>query len=115
LENLFQNEWKDILQKEFKKPYFQILKNTLIDEEKKGIKIYPHVNKIFQAFNQCTPQNIRVVIVGQDCYFSPGQAEGLSFSVPLGIKVPSSLQNIYKELSTDIKGFVIPKHGHLGK
>ena len=115
LETLFQNEWKDILQKEFKKPYFQKLKNTLIDEEKKGIKIYPPVNKIFQAFNQCTSQNIRVVIVGQDCYFSPGQAEGLSFSVPPGIKVPSSLQNIYKELATDIEGFVIPKHGHLGK
>ena len=115
MENLFENEWKDILQEEFNNPYFKKIKNTLIDEEKKGIKIYPPINKIFQAFNKCIPHDIRVVIVGQDCYFSPGQAEGLSFSVPPGIKVPSSLKNIYKELLVDIKGFVIPNHGHLSK
>ena len=111
LELLFTNEWKDILKTETNKEYFKKIKYFL---NEKKVKIYPPINKIFEVFNRCPPQNIKVVIVGQDCYFKEGQAEGLSFSVPIGIKIPSSLRNIYKELCSDIKDFIIPKHGHLG-
>ena len=94
MENLFENEWKDILKTETNKEYFKKIKYFL---NEKKVKIYPPINKIFEVFNRCPPQNIKVVIVGQDCYFKEGQAEGLSFSVPIGIKIPSSLRNIYKD------------------
>lgn len=115
LENLLPEEWQVVLQQEFKKPYFQKLKSALASEEKKGVKIYPPVNKIFNAFHFCKPKDIKVIIVGQDPYHGNLQAEGLSFSVQRGVQVPSSLRNIYKELSNDIANFTVPKHGHLSK
>jgi len=115
LENILPKEWQIVLQDEFKKSYFYKLKSSLESEEKKGVKIYPPVDKIFNAFHFCNPKDIKVVIIGQDPYHADLQAEGLSFSVPIGVKIPSSLRNIYKELSNDIDNFSIPKDGHLGK
>ncbi len=93
--------WKDILKEEFDKPYFRELVDFL-HKEKKGQKvIYPPGPKIFRAFDLTPFDKVRVVILGQDPYHGPGQAEGLSFSVPHGIKLPPSLQNIYKEITSD--------------
>lgn len=105
--------WKDVLKEEFEKPYFKELKSFLYSEEEKGKVIFPPKHKIFNVFNQCKPSNIKVVIIGQDPYHGLNQAEGLSFSVPEGIPIPSSLQNIYKELLSDIPEFIKPKNGHL--
>jgi len=88
----------------------------LLKEEEIGQTFYPPVKQIFRAFNYCKPEDIRVCIIGQDPYFKPGQAEGLSFSVNGGQKkIPSSLRNIYKELASDVEGFESPDNGHLGK
>lgn len=81
----------------------------------KGTVVYPPKDKIFAALNACPLDKVRVCIIGQDCYFHPGQAEGLSFSVPVGVAVPPSLVKIYQALFNDIKGFRVPQHGHLGK
>jgi len=107
--------WRKALKSEFKKPYFKKLVMQLNDLHEKGAKIFPPKENIFRAFELCPLDKARVVIIGQDPYHGPGQAEGLSFSVPEGVKVPSSLQNIYKELVNDIDGFSKPKHGHLAQ
>ena len=75
-------------------------------------RVFPPKEKIFAMFSYCPYLKIRVVILGQDPYHALGQAEGLAFSVPVGVKIPSSLKNVFKELVSDV-GFVIPKHGHL--
>lgn len=104
--------WKDILAVEFDSPYMGNLKSFLVDEKKKGKLVYPPGPLIFNAFN-CTPWNqVRVVILGQDPYHGPGQAHGLSFSVPEGIPHPPSLRNIFKEIQSDL-GFPIPASGDL--
>jgi len=114
LETLFpEDKWSKI-HKEFEKPYFQKLKQKLVEDEANGVKIYPPPKRIFRVFDICDVSDIRVVICGQDCYHGRGQAEGFSFSVPKGIRIPSSLRNIYKELSTDVN-FKVPRHGHLLK
>lgn len=103
--------WKSVLIDEFNKPYFVALKNFLV-EEKKKYTVYPAGKNIFNAF-ACTPFNqVKVVIIGQDPYHGPGQAHGLSFSVPEGIQKPPSLVNIFKELNNDI-GKPIPESGNL--
>jgi uracil-DNA glycosylase len=107
--------WKEMLGKEFTKPYFSELVKYLNDEAEKNKKIYPAKSNIFNALNLCSFDNVKVVILGQDPYQTPRFAHGLSFSVPSGIQVPKSLINIYKELSDDITGFVAPKHGTLTK
>jgi uracil-DNA glycosylase len=114
IETSLPESWQLVLKAEFTKTYFiQLKKNLQARADSKEV-IYPPISKIFRAF-QCVPslQQIKVVLIGQDPYMNEGEAEGLCFSVPKGIKVPSSLQNIYKELKNDIPGFVIPKHGHL--
>lgn len=78
-------------------------------------KIFPPAHETFRAFEACPFEKVKVVIIGQDPYHDDGQAEGLCFSVPPGVKKPGSLNNIFKELSTDIKGFKIPSHGSLIK
>ena len=84
------------------------------DERRRaGDIIYPKREDIFNAFKYTAFDNLKVVILGQDPYHEPGQAMGLSFSVPVGIPVPPSLQNIYTELKNDIPGFVVPDHGNL--
>lgn len=94
--------WKTALQEEFDKPYFARLVSYLHEEKAKGAVIYPPGPKIFRAFELTPLQDVKVVILGQDPYHNPGQAMGLSFSVPQGTPAPPSLQNIFKEISSDL-------------
>jgi len=95
-------QWKEVLNEEFDKDYFRSLSNFLHKEKADKKIIYPKGSEIFNAF-ELTPFNeVKAVILGQDPYHGPGQAHGLSFSVPHGIKTPPSLINIYKEISTDL-------------
>jgi uracil-DNA glycosylase len=94
--------WKSRLQSEFEKPYFESL-TEFVRSEYKNHTCYPKGSRIFAAFNYCTFQNTRVVIIGQDPYHGPGQANGLCFSVYNGIPHPPSLVNIFKELEHDLK------------
>ena len=105
--------WLNVLKDEFDKDYMIKLRQFLKDEQQAGQVVYPKNGDIFNAFNTTPFNEVKVVILGQDPYHGPGQAHGLSFSVPRGIPVPRSLDNIYKELTTDIPGFVKPKHGNL--
>ena len=103
--------WLAKLRGEFEKPYMAALKSFLVDEKKQHA-VYPPGKEIFNAF-ECTPfDKCRVVILGQDPYHGPGQAHGLSFSVRKGVKPPPSLQNIFKELNTDLN-IPISAHGEL--
>lgn len=103
--------WSTTLQEEFSKEYFQELTNFVRDEYKNQT-IYPPGDSIFAAFDACSFDNIKVVIIGQDPYHRLGQANGLCFSVGKGVKIPPSLRNIYLELKSDI-GKVIPDNGDL--
>jgi len=104
--------WKQLLQNEFEQPYFKQIADTLKAEKQQQKTIYPPGPLIFNAF-QATPfDNVKVVILGQDPYHNPGQAHGLSFSVPQGIQPPPSLVNIFKEIHSDL-GLPIPRHGNL--
>jgi uracil-DNA glycosylase len=104
--------WKKVLEPEFNKPYFLQLVHFLKTEKNIGKIIYPPGSLIFNAFNMSPFKNTKVVLLGQDPYHGPGQAHGLSFSVPDGIRQPPSLQNIFKELHSDI-GMAIPSGGNL--
>ena len=106
--------WKQALSHLFDKPYFLQIATHLKTERATKTVIYPKGSLIFNAFNQTPYDKVKVVILGQDPYHNPGQAMGLSFSVPDGIKPPSSLMNIYKELNKDI-GMAIPTTGDLTK
>ena len=108
-----EDSWKQVLHNEFNADYFSKLKAFLI-EEKKKYNIFPPGSKIFAAFNYTTFENVRVVILGQDPYHGPNQANGLCFSVSDGIRKPPSLQNIYKELNNDL-GYPIAESGNLEK
>jgi uracil-DNA glycosylase len=103
--------WKALLAEQFESPYFAALKNFLI-AEKQTHTIYPPGKSIFNAFDKTPFDEVSVVILGQDPYHGPGQAHGLCFSVPQGIKPPPSLVNIFKEINADL-GIPIPKHGNL--
>jgi len=105
--------WKKILSSEFQKEYFIQLKKILLEEKTKYI-IYPPGNRIFAAYNYTPFDKVKVVILGQDPYHNPGEANGLCFSVNDGVKMPPSLLNIFKELKDDI-GCEIPKSGNLEK
>lgn len=109
-----EESWKEVLKDEFTKPYFQNLAHFLRTEKDAGKKIYPPGSLIFNAFNTTPFEAVKVVLLGQDPYHNPGEAMGLSFSVPRGVRQPPSLQNIYKELHDDV-GVPIPKHGDLTK
>ncbi len=108
-----EESWKSVLWDQFQMPYFTDLKNFLV-EEKRSHKVFPPGPMIFRAFNSTPFEKVKVVILGQDPYHGDGQACGLSFSVPEGVTVPKSLQNIYKELRDDV-GFIIPVNGNLQK
>ncbi len=108
-----EDSWKTILMDEFNTSYFAALKDFLI-KEKQTYKVYPPGNQIFNAFNHTPFDRVKVVILGQDPYHGKGQAHGLCFSVPQGIKPPPSLENIFKELQNDL-GISIPDHGNLLK
>ncbi|MBL7791650.1 MAG: uracil-DNA glycosylase [Saprospiraceae bacterium] len=104
--------WKAILADEFQQPYFQQI-STFLHQQKQADKvIYPPGPFIFNAFNSTPFDKVKVVILGQDPYHNPGEAMGLSFSVPKGVRIPPSLQNIYKELNADL-GIPVPNHGDL--
>ncbi|MCE3258394.1 MAG: uracil-DNA glycosylase [Bacteroidetes bacterium] len=103
--------WKEPLKEEFSKDYFQKLKEFLV-EEKKNCVIYPPGKLIFSAFNFTPFDQIKVVIIGQDPYHGPGQANGFCFSVNDGVRFPPSLHNIFKELKSDC-GCEIPLTGNL--
>jgi uracil-DNA glycosylase len=104
--------WKAVLKHEFTKPYFLQVATHLKTEKASGTTVYPPGQLIFNAFNTTPFNEVKVVILGQDPYHNPGQAHGLSFSVPDGVPPPPSLVNIYKELHADI-GLPIPKTGNL--
>ena len=106
--------WKNALAGLFNKPYFSQISAHLKTEKALNSVIYPKGNLIFNAFEQTPWDSLKVVILGQDPYHNPGQAMGLSFSVPDGVKIPPSLANIYKELNKDI-GMPIPTTGNLTK
>jgi uracil-DNA glycosylase len=103
--------WKKALREEFQSDYFRKLKDFLVVERSKHT-IYPPGPNIFNAFNLTPLPDLKVVILGQDPYHGPGQAHGLCFSVPHGIKAPPSLVNIFKEIHTDLQ-LPIPTHGNL--
>ncbi|WP_316743691.1 uracil-DNA glycosylase [Pedobacter antarcticus] len=107
--------WQTELEEEFSKPYMQNLKSFLLSEKESNQQVYPPNSQIFNAFNETPFDKVKVVILGQDPYHGEKQAHGLSFSVNKGIKIPPSLRNIYKELETDIPGFITPDHGDLSQ
>lgn len=104
--------WLGVLGGEFQLPYMQTLKQFLVQEKQAGKVIYPAGGQIFNALNTTPFESVKVVILGQDPYHGPGQAHGLSFSVPQGVKIPPSLRNIYKEIERDL-GLPVPNHGCL--
>ena len=95
-------DWKDLFEKVSEKPYSHSL-NSFLDREYETKTIYPPRDMMFQAFKFTSPKDVKVVIIGQDPYHNPGEAMGLSFSVPRGIDIPPSLRNIYKEIEADQK------------
>jgi uracil-DNA glycosylase len=107
-----EESWKEVLEDEFKKPYFKQITEHLKTEKAQGKIIYPPGSLIFNAFKHAPIDSVKIVVLGQDPYHGPGQAMGLSFSVPKGVPPPPSLINIFKELNDDV-GIAIPKHGDL--
>lgn len=106
-----EESWKVLLKDEFEKPYFSELIH-FVKNEYASNRIFPPGKLIFNAFNHCPVDKTKVVILGQDPYHGPGQAQGLSFSVPEGIEQPPSLQNIFKEIHNDL-GTPVPASGNL--
>lgn len=96
-----EQSWKDILSTEFEKDYFKKLTDFVRSEYLSGKTIYPAAKNIFNAFNLCPFDSVKVVIIGQDPYHEPNQAHGLCFSVESGVNFPPSLINIYKEIESD--------------
>ena len=107
------DSWKNILQNEFEKPYFKDL-TSFVNNEYENDQCYPKEKDIFAAFDFCTFDNLKVVIIGQDPYHGPNQANGLCFSVKDGITHPPSLINIFKEITADL-GKEYPQSGNLEK
>ena len=107
------NDWEKALSKEFKKPYYLKLYNTVRSVYSKTT-VYPPSEEIFTAFNLTDINDVKVLILGQDPYHEPGQAHGLSFSVKPGVAIPPSLLNIYKELEDELSLY-IPNNGYLEK
>lgn len=107
-------DWQHLLCSELKEDYYSKIFQKLSECQEQGIKVYPRAEQIFAAFAYTSVANTKVVILGQDPYHGSGQAHGLSFSVPAGIKLPPSLVNIFKELRNDL-GCEIPMFGDLTK
>jgi len=113
MEVKIQETWKNVLQEEFTKPYFTNLVDFVKQEYQTQV-IFPKGKEIFNAFEHCTFDQVKVVILGQDPYHGPGQAHGLSFSVREGVPFPPSLLNIFKEINRDL-GISIPSNGNLSR
>jgi uracil-DNA glycosylase len=110
--------WQQIINHEQSQQYYCQLQKKITEQRSQGIAIFPEEKDVFRAFEYVDLPDVKVVILGQDPYHGLGgngmpQAHGLAFSVQQGVKVPPSLVNIYKELVTDINGFVTPEHGEL--
>ncbi len=105
-------EWAQALSEVVSSPAMRGLRDFLRSRLVEGAEIYPAPADYFAALNLCPPSRVRAVILGQDPYHGPGQAHGLSFSVPRGVRIPPSLHNIHKELSSDL-GHPLPGHGNL--
>jgi len=110
----FENDWEDMLKDEFQKEYYQKLREFLITEYKTQT-IYPNMYNIFNALKYTSYNDVKVVIIGQDPYHQPNQAHGLAFSVAKGTNPPPSLQNIFKEINSDVGINNMGKHGELTK
>ncbi|PKB18649.1 uracil-DNA glycosylase [Flavobacterium sp. 5] len=104
--------WQTILADEIKKPYFLELMDAL-DEEYQNHICFPPKKLIFSAFNNCSFEDVKVVIIGQDPYHGVGEANGLSFSVNDSVKIPPSLRNIFRELNDDLDSIFMPTSGNL--
>ncbi len=110
-----ESSWKEVLKNEFTKTYFLEIATFLKMEKNAGKIIYPPGPLIFNAFTQTPFNKVKVVIIGQDPYHNPGQAHGLSFSVPSGVKPPPSLMNIYKEINSSLGISMPAEFGNLTK
>ncbi|WP_438296940.1 uracil-DNA glycosylase [Sporosarcina sp. FA15] len=108
---LFGNDWDEVLDDEFEKPYYSKLREFLKKEYEEEM-IHPQMDDLWTTFKLTPFNEVKVVILGQDPYHGPGQAHGLSFSVKPGVKIPPSLRNMFKELATDIN-CLIPESGTL--
>tara|TARA_B100000902_G_C27227179_1_gene872852 strand:+ start:465 stop:1127 length:663 start_codon:yes stop_codon:yes gene_type:complete len=108
---ILEKSWKEKLNNEFQKSYFSEL-SYFLSKEYLNYEIFPKQSLIFNAFNLCDFNSVKVVILGQDPYHGHEQAHGLSFSVPDGIKIPPSLRNIFKEIKYDL-GVIVPESGNL--
>jgi uracil-DNA glycosylase len=108
-----EQSWLRHLESEFSSDYMVALRQFLQDEKSARKVIYPRGSDIFAALNTTAFDDVRVVILGQDPYHGPGQAHGLSFSVPDGVRPPPSLLNIYKEIAADLGATELPKTGNL--
>jgi len=106
------NSWQEKLANEFEKPYFNDLQLQVEQEYQKNI-CFPPNELIFNAFNSCSFEDVKVVIIGQDPYHGEGEANGLCFSVNNEVKIPPSLRNIYTEIATDLNSVFLPTDGNL--
>lgn len=111
-EALMESSWLEVLKEEFDKPYTRALESFLASEYQSGKTVYPPFERVFEAFCHTPFSDVKVVIMGQDPYHGPNQAHGLSFSVQKGVAIPPSLQNIYREIESDLH-IKPPKHGSL--
>ena len=109
---LLEPSWLEALSAECQKPYMHTLHTFLTTRKKEGAEVYPQAENVFNAFNKTPFSAVKIVILGQDPYHNPGQAHGLSFSVPQGVPIPPSLKNIYREI-TETCGGSVPNHGNL--
>lgn len=105
--------WQQLIETEQNKPYFKDLLNRVATKRAEGVTIFPLAEMVFNVFELTPLDKVKVVILGQDPYHGLGQAHGLAFSVNKGVAFPPSLQNIFKELTSDIEGFQIPMDGDL--
>lgn len=104
--------WQTVLSDEIEKPYFQDLIQA-VDQEYQNSTCFPPKDLIFSAFNNCSLENLKVVIIGQDPYHGEGEANGLCFSVNDSVKIPPSLRNIFREMNTDLESIFFPTTGNL--
>ncbi len=112
MEVKIEQSWKTLLQDEFEKDYFIKLTEFVRKQYASSVTVFPPANRIFAAYDLCPFDKVKVVIIGQDPYFNPGQANGIAFSVQDGTKIPDSLRNIFQEVNSDT-GAPIPESGNL--
>lgn len=110
--NTISNSWQEKLKEEFQKDYFKELMLQVENEYEENI-CFPPKELIFNAFNSCSFEEVKVVIIGQDPYHGEGEANGLCFSVNNEVKIPPSLRNIYAEIATDLNSIFLPSNGNL--